>query len=306
MVVAIATSAWDMREQALATLNPTELTEVEQPGSEALAVDQAMIRFAAAGNVQREPSVQAPTVQEAFTSTPHGTGRTLLAELTAADPSCQSGWTGLYLLVLVRPTESQPWRIAEIASVCTPAQQPEQVLPSNIIDPPPPTRLPIPAASIPKLIAAYWQSWVDTGGPPGRDVFDPGPWTTQLGGQLASQDRQGSSYGPGIRQRYHFYPAYGSWTFAAQGVHGHADFLVCTTVAVQAQLTPGGPSGWLTQPADRHNWGALLAPGHYRVIYTLNVHPTCALESSDGKLDLIGGSYRPVAAWGERSAGQTG
>lgn len=292
-VVGIATEAWDLRRQAIADLNPTELAEVDQPGSEAWAVDRAMITFVAAGNVSREPGRPAPIVEEVFTSVPHGSGRQLLAEIEAADPSCQSGWSGLYLLVIVRPRPTQPWRIAQVASVCTPTKHPGLEMPSNIIDPAPPASMPEPAAQVPGLIAAYWQSWVDHGRPPARNLFWPGPWTTQLGARLASQDRQGSTYDGGIRQRYHYYPAYGSWTFAAQGPHAHADMLVCTTVAVRARLT-AAPGSHLYQPPDRHNWGALLAPGHYREIDTINVHPTCALELSTGRLDLFGGDSRPV------------
>lgn len=304
MVGAIATAAWELREQALAELNPAELAEVDQAGSEALAVDSATLRLAAAGNVRYPPAVHPATVQEAFTAEPRGESRALIAELTAADPSCQNGWEGLYLVVLNRPVPAHPWQIAEIASICTPAKDPSLMMPSNVIDPPPPTDLPLPAARIPALVADYWQAWVDTGRPPGHDMFNAGPFTTELGKQLARDDRQDSTYRAGrlgflqpIRQHYRFSPAYGSWTFAAQGFHGHADFLVCATIAVRARLTPTGHST-LDQAANRHGWGALLAPGRYREIDTLDVHPTCALERSNGSIDLIGGSYRPVAAWG--------
>jgi hypothetical protein len=140
---------------------------------------------------------------------------------------------------------------------------------------------PTPASKFLPLLAAYWQSYKDTGHAPANTVFVADGETTGEGADLA-QNRQGAIYA-GTRQTYEFQAdtSAGSWLFAVSG--GYA--MECGFVLDNATNT--AVSGYMNQNSDESNYGPPLPPGEYRQITTAAVHETCVYVVQGG-LDAAG------------------
>lgn len=131
------------------------------------------------------------------------------------------------------------------------------------------------------LLAAYYQSYKDTQGPPASSPFVANGVASQLGQSLATTP-EGSVY-TGVRNGFHFAadPGAGQWEFSVQGGYP----MECGSVRDTSTQT--AVSGLLYQNPDETNYGAPLAPGGYRVITTRTDHETCVYPVAGG-LDAIG------------------
>jgi hypothetical protein len=142
----------------------------------------------------------------------------------------------------------------------------------------------VSASSYISRLAAYWQSYKDTGHAPARDFFLTGGDSSGEGASLA-ESREGSIYA-GSRNSYAFTfdPKAGSWRFAVGG--GYT--MVCGSVLDTAAQTP--VSGLLYQDSDENNFGAPLETGSYFKIITAADHEVCIYPASGdiGKTASIG------------------
>jgi hypothetical protein len=111
----------------------------------------------------------------------------------------------------------------------------------------------VPANRFLALLAAYWQSYKDTGRAPARSAFVPNGYMSGVGERLAQQ-RQGSLYA-GHRENFSFTadPRAGSWEFSLAGYP-----MVCGSVVDHSTNTALG--GFLNQNPDESNYGIPLPP----------------------------------------------
>jgi hypothetical protein len=140
---------------------------------------------------------------------------------------------------------------------------------------------PVPVARFLPMLAAYWQSWKDTGHPPPHTIFQPGGYTTVVGAGLATS-HQNSLY-LGSRQTFEFAvdPAAGHWEFTLSGLVP----MTCGTIVDAVTTTP--LTGFLNQNPDESNYGVPLPPGEYRQITLDDEHETCVFAEAAG-LNALG------------------
>ena len=159
---------------------------------------------------------------------------------------------------------------------------------------------PVPANRFLTLLAAYWQSYKDTGHAPAQSAFISDGYTSGVGKQLA-RNRQGSVYA-GHRDTFRFAhdAAAGTWEFSAGGGYP----LLCGAVRDLATFTP--LKGFLYQNLDESNYGVPLPSGYYRRITTTAEHETCVYVAQGG-LDAVGNTIytsRVTGAFAKRAPGQ--
>lgn len=278
---------WTERQQALSRLDPNQLQLVDAPSSEALAADIALITLAtfgqAPGNkIPAQPDLAQRLIVGSQTSYP----LSVLGEVdtTPDGPARQT----ITLVIAEQLTASSPWNVVFTTDYTTnpgvnpflPAATPHTA--STGADP----------TGIADQLAAYWQGWMDHHrAPPSR--FDPGPWTTTLGAQIA-KTTQGQVVNGGLNTvTIHYRPGYGPWAFP--GPFGGP--LTCTGILVTniAKSTGSTP---MRQDRYRWNWGALLPPGYYHQITDVSVHPSCIAAEPNGHMLVIGGDRQELTTTG--------
>ncbi len=176
----VVAALWTARQDALAELDPQQIAVVDQPGSEALAADRALITLSSEGGqlsgpLRAQPESDWIAVPSSASSYP----LTLLGEV--ASPGSK-GEEQVTLLVITKRSTTTPWRVTFTTDYSTKGSAPSYLLPTLNV----PT-VPIPPASVPGLLASYWQTWVDDHHAPVDSPFDPGYWTTTLGAQIGSR-----------------------------------------------------------------------------------------------------------------------
>lgn len=278
---------WSERQQALSRLDPNQLQLVDAPGSEALAADTALITLATFGQApgNRIP-VQLDLAQRVIVGSQTSYPLTLLGEVdtTPEGPARQA----ITLMIAEQLTASTSWNVAFATGYTTnPGVDPFLPVstPQTAFTGPDPT-------GIADQLAAYWQGWMDHHrAPPSR--FDPGPWTTTLGAQIA-KTTQGQVVNGGLNTvTIHYRPGYGPWVFP--GPFGGP--LTCTGILVTnvAKSTGSTP---MRQDRYRRNWGALLPPGYYHQITDVSVHPSCIAAEPNGQMLVIGGDRQELTTTG--------
>lgn len=159
---------------------------------------------------------------------------------------------------------------------------------------------PVPASRFLPLLAAYWQSYKDTGRAPAKSAFVSAGYASAVGRQFA-QNREGSVYA-GHRDtfRFAYEPGAGTWQFSAYGGYP----FVCGAVADVATFTP--LKRFLYQNPDESNYGIPLRSGFYRKIVTTADHQTCVYVEPAG-LESVGNtvhSSKVTGVFGKNGPGQ--
>jgi hypothetical protein len=213
------------------------------------------------------------------------------------------------LVVLTKTGQSAPWQLSFDATFSGVDGQPPTILsfdespssnasglPSGTspYNPVPTKEGPMPSSGFLPALAAYWQTWKDTGSAPSSTVFRDDGETSGAGEYFAS-----SPQGYVVRGRWKFkgvvhsyayqnHYAYQSdpqahdWVFSAYGGYP----MVCGYVQASATASPLGV-GPLIQNLDRTNWGMQLAPGLYSSITSVSTHEACVFVVNSG-LDAVG------------------
>ena len=258
---------WPLRDQAIATRNVGMLSALET--GPALAVDVERIDSGAAPDRQN-PGPAAPSDLKIYV--PRQTRwpvRFLTEALTTA-----AGRRFVELMIFARHSPKSAWQVVFDTGNFQGDDLPLQLLPDSRdiqgYDVIPHLKQIDPAQVVPAL-AAYWQSWLDTGAPPSTGpTFDPGPWTTEYGQYLAhSQDTRDPAIGLITHVTYGAPRASPNevWTF---GVYENGE-LVCSPMH-ETTIVYGGIA---EQDAQRQKWGPLLAPGLYRSLIEDDIREPC-------------------------------
>lgn len=275
---------WPLRLHALATGDLAATHALE--GGPAVQHDDFIARsnrgYAAAGQVaQSSVRMTMSPIQTLSVMVPRqgSLPAQFLAQVTTA-AGATGGAQGTVLqdlLVFARPRVQEPWRaMFEIAYQGSP------LLPVLVPDAGPvndqfavPARRPswMDPAAIPGLLAAYWQSWRDTGRPPPRSPFADGYETTQRGQLLAGEHNRIRGSGIDDHERFVVDSNDAVWQFSAVLVSN----LYCFTIRGTYDERPSPPGGLLPQPASRLAYGGALPPGRYSRIVTERAWETCAL-----------------------------
>jgi hypothetical protein len=163
----------------------------------------------------------------------------------------------------------------------------------DLYNPGPHAAAPVATNQFLPLLAAYWQSYKDTGHTPAGTVFRPDGYTSGVGQQLAL-GRQGSVY-LGYRRRYELTTdkAAGQWEFAASG----GNPILCGSISDTETDTP--LQGLLTQNPEESNYGVPLPAGDYQQIATTTDHQTCVYVVPGGELDAAGNTVYPWRVTGK-------
>ena len=198
---------WSDRQQALVRLDPDQAAVVDQPGSEALATDKALIELTAVGGQRTAQSVQADIGQVIV---PSSATTYPLAFLGEVSTPAIAGNAQVTMLVVTKRSGTTPWRVAFTTDYSATGTTPLYLFPT-----PGATSIPFAPASVPDQLAAYWQYWLDDHRGPPDTPFDAGIWTTMLGKQIAA-NTQGRVENGGLDSvRIDYRAVYGPWTFGA-------------------------------------------------------------------------------------------
>jgi hypothetical protein len=160
----------------------------------------------------------------------------------------------------------------------------------------------IAVASVPGLLASYWQHWKDTGTPPPQTPFLPGYWTSERG-PLIARDRQNTFDNIChclVRSDYRADPERdGLYVFGVQR-GGRSTTLACSTVRIRESFTPARADETLVQDQARNQWEPWLAPGDYRHISVDSLRQSCVAigQTRAEGLAVIGGNGEYVNATG--------
>jgi hypothetical protein len=280
----VVSAWWPLRLDALATDDLTLAHALE--GGPAMQHDDFVSRsnrgYAAAGQ-PTQPGVRMALspIQTLSVAVPRqGSLPAQFLAMVTTTTGATSGAPGTVLqdlLVFARPRVEEPWRamfeIAYQGSPLSPLLVPDSG--------PPADRFAVPArrpswldpAKIPGLLAAYWQSWRDTGHPPASSPFADGVDTTQRGQLLAGEHSRIRGFGIEDHERFAVDSNDAVWQFSAIFVSN----LYCFTIRGTDDERPSSPGGLLRQPASRLSYGGALPPGLYSRIVTERAWETCAL-----------------------------
>jgi hypothetical protein len=285
----VLSTLWGLREHALSQLDPNELAMVDARSSEALATDVALVKLASVGQatgnrVPFEPEVTQVVITGSTASYPH----TMLGEVNSTGPTAPR--QSITLLVLSKAGPDQPWQI----SLTTNYTVTHGYNPFVFTSPASTATAAVDARQFPQELADYWRTWLIKHRAP-ASPFEAGPWTTTLGASLA-QTTQDQTVNQGLNTVHIDYrPAYGPWMFP--GPDGRP--IVCSGILATLTSTAVG-SQLMRQDPYRWNWGGLLAPGYYRIITDVGVHPSCIVEQAHDRLLVLGGDVQEVAETGTR------
>jgi hypothetical protein len=181
------------------------------------------------------------------------------------------------LLVFARSRVQEPWRamfeIAHQGSPLSPLLVPDSGPAEDQFAMPASRPSWMDPATIPGLLAAYWQSWRDTGHPPASSPFADGYDTNQRGQLLAGEHNRIRGFGIDDQERFSGDSNDAVWQFSAVLVSN----LYCFTIRGTYDERPSSPGGLLRQPASRLSYGGALPPGRYSRIVTERAWETCAL-----------------------------
>ena len=282
----VASSMWSLRQLALSEGNTDAIQQLDVPRGPLLASDltacgcssdNAPLTYSSMVTlVPVEPSYPLDFMAE-YQST------------TELQPSFSGGNSYLgpweVIEVLTKDDMTDSWRVA-FATGFSNVNASANVVPfrappgAGLYDNVPTIQPPVPTDQLPGLLAAYWQSFKDTGKAPHDTPFLSGTDSSDFGAYLA-QTPQGTAV-TNTHSRVTF--AYsadpsedGIWSFPVQPGD---DLVTCSTVRVVATYVPDG-SSVLVQGANRV-FGAGLAPGRYSSIEDTTIHETCIVTASDG------------------------
>ncbi len=307
---AIAVAMWQLWEGALVTRDTTALTQLTPPGP---LLEGELYNCAwPSGGCVAETSPRPANNVTVVVPMQHSYPIYFLAEVStiqdvSGDLNGPAQWVPwMELQVLTKANASSPWQLNfDTGYDGTNHQQPPP-LPFELApqpgssaspqadwyNPPPTSPQSPPASTFLSLLAQYYQSFKDTGGPPARNGFAVSGGAYGYGSQLAT-NREGN-VALGSRNHYDFTadPSAGEWEFSGPGGLP----IECGIVLDTSTNTPVG-SPVLSQNADRTNWGMALPPGTYSKIITATTHPTCVDDVAD-VLDAAGDSGYSVGVSG--------
>ena len=236
-----------------------------------------------------------------------------LAEVATSeysDDCCVATGTGdpaVELLVFTRQRAHAPWKISLVSAYLGGAE--------SFLSASTPTQ-PAGDANVPDELAAYWQTWVDTGKEPvpgtTDSTFTPGHWTTRLGARFAAEVRPGGALCTGCKAGMEFRADAehdGQWSFSVGVPPGvfpeyfaNSQFqLNCSTVRGNTVITAARGKA-MTQDAARANLGGWLKPGPYRSVTLDDIHQVCVLSNGNGLSAVVSDYADIVRVTGERTS----
>ncbi len=200
-------------------------------------------------------------------------------------------------LVFQRTSASAPWMIVFSTQY---SWNGSPILPpttsASFSTPEPETGFVASPQQLPADMAAYWQSWIETGGPPASTPFHTGGYLATHGTGNAQFNSALRDYGDVQTIQYTSGAATdGSYGFA--GSMGSA--IQCSTVRWSAKISAVSPGATVTQPSDRSMFAPQIPPGSYSWITQQGLRESCFVV-------LPGVPYADVLGeWGGFFAAQT-
>jgi hypothetical protein len=298
---AAAFAVWSAFVDGLDSNNTTEVSEAVAQGS-ALSEELLQCAWPAVPSCSEDWPVAQPSDISVFVPQQSSYPLYFLAQMKTSGSIVDPGGSFdrpsvLALVIFTRQSPSDNWKIAlrtafdgPDGSAPTPFTLPPDPTEEGF-DPPPTEHLPIPAASIPGALAAYWQHWKDSDSAPASSPFAPGIYTSDVGETFGKPGNGPTPDGTIQNDVFSANPSQdGLWQFTVND----DETLVCSDVRVavtavpEAAVASNGPSGALGQNPSRTNWGPPLQPGPYSKITTFNTHATCVLATEQKKLQAFG------------------
>lgn len=283
---AVAAAMWSLRQAALADGDRAAIRQLDATGGALEASDLAACGCSA-DNVPLHYS-------SLVTLVPSQAGYPIdfMAEYqtqTQLQPNFDSDSTylgpWLVIEVLTKASPRASWRVA-FASGFSNAFASANVIPFRLppgagpYDDVATIQPPVPVDQLPSLLAAYWQSFKDTGHAPASTPFLDGSDTSEFGDYIA-QSPSGIPL-PGTDAvatfQYSADPARdGIWSFPVQPGD---DLVTCSTIRVVATYRPY--QGAVLVQGSHRGFGAGLSPGRYSSIVDTTIHESCILTASNG------------------------
>ncbi len=286
MAATVARTMWSLRQRALAEGNNDGIRQLDVPGGPLAASDLT----ACGCSRENVPTTYSSLVTLVPTETAYPLD--FLAQYQSSI-QLQANFNGGSLHrgpwdvieVLTKADAAASWHVA-FATGFSNAHASADIVPFH---PPPGTGAyddtatiepPVAVDQLPPLLAAYWQSFKDTGHAPVGTPFLTGSDSSAFGDYLAESPQETKL--PGHSQVTFAYSADpsrdGIWSFP---VRPGDDLVTCSTVQVVATYRPDGAASTIVQGQDRF-FGAGLAPGRYTKIEETTVHESCILTASNG------------------------
>ena len=261
---------WRLRQEAFTTHDRSFLAAFET--GPALEADETTC-----GCVHRDPRGPIVTDSVLVPRTSHLPATFLGEATTTLDGSPYQQW-----LIIERTSSTTPWVVVadpgdtNVWGLDEGSASPKGF---DLERPPGPS-----SRSLPSKLAAYYQSWTNSGHAPAATGFRPGPWTTATGAQLLQNPQGATSSRTGLE--YHYRYQAGSprdfWSFGTT-----TGGLVCGVVYEQDTST--APSGGVLQDPSQNNFGPTVAPGIYAKIVTTYIAQPCFLEQPGGGVQVVSG-----------------
>ncbi|HMK96594.1 MAG TPA: hypothetical protein VK425_03545 [Acidimicrobiales bacterium] len=147
----------------------------------------------------------------------------------------------------------------------------------------------VPSDAVPDLLAAYYQTWQDTGAAPAQTPVLSGAFTSTIGEVIASGGGQGAVSDRTRRSAYWKaeVATTGVWTFPvklsnAQRLFDAIPYLMeCFPMEVENIATAGPGEKVLVQRGSQMDFGPGLAPGVYSRVVQWTLHYPCV--ATDGR-----------------------
>ena len=185
-------------------------------------------------------------------------------------------------LIVARTSTSSPWMVAS-----DPGEQASRTLDQaktdavgfDIATSPPGSAL------LPSELAAYYQTWTNTGRALNSVRFASGPYTTGAGRDFGKYPQGTFVKKTGLT--FWSLDEAGSqvWSFGTT-----TGSITCGVVRNQTIQT--SPTGIYQDPAQ-NNWGPSVAPGGYRMVATTDIAQPCFLQRAHGAPAVTSGSFDP-------------
>jgi hypothetical protein len=141
------------------------------------------------------------------------------------------------------------------------------------------------ALRFPRELAAYWQTWTDTGHAPTDSPFAPGPYTTAAGKRLAKAPQGALVRSNGLNGWYRNRAGTAAWSFGTD-----TGSITCGVVRSQTAWTS---ATGVYQDPGASNWGPSVESGAYRLMATTDIAQPCFIQRTGATTIVTSGQLDP-------------
>jgi hypothetical protein len=199
-------------------------------------------------------------------------------------------------MVFTRASTSLPWMLnfdTGYSEIPTMSEQSE--VDAQGFDAPAPSFTGVTVSDLPGELAAYWQTWKDTGAAPPGARFEGGTWTNEWGPYIYNYAQELTSEGLSEAATYSADPSQdGQWTFAIDDMVGDqlVDGMALSCGTVRFTSVISALSGYtITQPVDQSTWSDLLPAGTYSQLTRVGLRQSCfLLQPGSASIGVVGGN----------------